>query len=156
LSRGRPNKSKQLQIERKLRPYFERMLTTSLAAKETGVNINTVKKYYKIWSDEIKSTEHPDFMERSKIIIRNSILALDNQLSKLYKLQEILEKQINYNIKQNNKIPNLELGIYKTSILLSDKISDLILKKTNLIVTPTADITLSNELKEILIEHGTA
>ena len=156
MKRGRPNKAEQLQIERKLRPYFERMLTTSLAAKETGVNINTVKKYYKIWSDEIKSTEHPDFMERSKIIIRNSILALDNQLSKLYKLQEILEKQINYNIKQNNKIPNLDLGIYKTSILLSDKISDLILKKTNLIVTPTADITLSNELKEILIEHGTA
>ena len=156
MNRGRPNKSKQLQIERKLQPYFEKMLTTSLAAKETGININTVKKYYKIWSDIIKATEHPKFFTRSKIVIRNSILALDIQLSKLYKLQEILEKQTNHNIKQNNEIPNLEINIYKTNILLSEKISDLILKKTNLAVTPTADIIFANEIKEYLIENGTA
>jgi len=156
LNRGRPNKSKQLQIERKLRPYFERMLTTSLAAKETGINVNTVKKYYKTWSNDIMSTEHPDFIKRSKIIILNSNLALDYQLSKLYKLQETLEKQIKHNIKQNNGIPNLEINIYKTSILLSEKISDLILKKTNLTITPTADVMLSHEIKEYLIENGIA
>jgi len=39
--------------------------------------------------------------------------------------------------------------------LISEKISDLILKKTNLSVTPTADVTLSQEIKE-LIENGTA
>lgn len=150
MKRGRPNKAEQLQIERKLRPYFEKMLSVSFAARETGVNINTVKKYYKTWSDEIKAIEHPDFIERSKIIIRNSVLALDIQLSKLYKLQETIEKQINHNIKQNNKIPNLEINIYKTSILLSEKIADLILKKTDLTVTPTADVTLSNEVKELL------
>ena len=150
MKRGRTNKAEQLQLERKLRPYFEKTLSVSFAARETGVNINTVKKYYKTWSDEIKSTEHPDFIERSKIIIRNSVLAIDHQLSKLYKLQEIFEKQINHNIKQNNKIPNLEINIYKTGILLSDKISDLILKKTNLIATPTADVTLSHEIKDLL------
>ena len=40
---GRPNKSEQLQLERKLRPYFEKMLSVSFAARETRVNINTVK-----------------------------------------------------------------------------------------------------------------
>lgn len=150
MERGRPSKAEQLQIERKLRPYFARMLSVLLAAKETGININTVKKYYKLWSDEIKAIEHPDFIERSKTIIRNSNLSLDHQLSKLYKLQETLEKQINHNIKQNNGIPNLSLGLYKVSILLSEKISDLILKKTNLTVTPTADVTLSNQVKELL------
>ena len=44
MKRGRPNKSEQLELERKLLPYFERMLTTSLAAKETGINPNTIKK----------------------------------------------------------------------------------------------------------------
>ena len=150
MERGRPSKAEQLQIERKLRPYFARMLSVSFAAKETGININTVKKYYKLWSDEIKAIEHPDFIERSKTIIQNSNLALDHQLSKLYKLQETLKKQINHNIKQNNGIPNLSLGLYKVSILLSEKISDLILKKTNLTVTPTADVTLSNQVKELL------
>ena len=156
MNRGRPNKAKQLQIERRLRPYFEKMLTVSLAARETGVNPNTVKKYYKKWHNEITSTEHPNFIKRSKIIISNANIALDNQLLKYYKLQEILEKQIKYTIKQNNGIPYLENNIYKTSILLVEKISDLILKKTNLTSTPTADVTLSNEIKEYLIENGTA
>lgn len=66
------------------------------------------------------------------------------------------EKQIEYNIKQNNGIPHLENNIYKTSILLVEKISDLILKKTNLTATPTADVILANEIKEYLIENGTA
>ena len=156
MNRGRPNKAKQLQIERRLRPYFEKMLTVSLAARETGVNPNTVKKYYKIWYNEIISTEHPDFIKRSKITISNANVALDNQLSKLYKLQAMQEKQIKHTIKQNNGIPYLENNIYKTSILLVEKISDLILKKTNLTTTPTADVILSNEIKEYLIENGTA
>ena len=156
MNRGRPNKAKQLQIERRLRPYFEKMLTVSLAARETGVNPNTVKKYYKIWYNEIMSTEHPDFIKRSKITISNANVALDNQLSKLYKLQAMQEKQIKHSIEQNNGIPYLENNIYKTSVLLVEKISDLILKKTNLTSTPTADVTLSNEIKEYLIENGTA
>ena len=155
MSRGRPSKAKQLQIERKLRPYFEKMLTVSLAARETRINVNTVKKYYKIWHNEIMSTEHPDFIKRSKITISNANIALDNQLSKLYKTQATLEKQIEHSIEQNNGIPYLENNIYKTSILLIEKISDLILKKTNLTTTPTADIVLSNEIKEYLIENGT-
>lgn len=156
MNRGRPNKAEQLQIERKLRPYFERMLTVSFAARETGINVNTVKKYYKTWYNEIISTEHPDFIKRSKITILNANVALDYQLSKLYKLQAIIEKQIKHSIKQNNGIPHLENNTYKTSILLAEKISDLILKKTNLTTTPTADVILSNEIKEYLIENGTA
>ena len=102
------------------------------------------------------STEHPDFIKRSKITISNANVALDNQLSKLYKLQAMQEKQIKHSIEQNNGIPYLENNIYKTSVLLVEKISDLILKKTNLTSTPTADVTLSNEIKEYLIENGTA
>ncbi|AFS80034.1 hypothetical protein NKOR_00580 [Candidatus Nitrosopumilus koreensis AR1] len=154
MNKGRPSKADQLRIEKKLRPYFEKMLTVSIASRETKINHNTVKKYYKKWYDEIASTEHPDFVKRSKIIISNSNIALDNQLSKLYKIQETLEKQITYSIEQNNGIPNLENNIYKTSILLIEKISDMILKKTNLTVTPTADIVLSREIKEYMIENG--
>jgi len=91
----------------------------------------------------------------SKITILNANVALDNQLSKLYKIQAIHEKQITQIIKQNNGIPHLENNIYKTNILLIGKISDLILKKINLTTTPTADVILSNEIKEYLIENGT-
>jgi len=132
------------------------MLTPSLTARETRINVKTVKKYYKIWYDEITYSEHPDFIKRSKITISNANIALDNQLSKLYKLQAIHERQIEYIIKQNNEMPDLDNNIYKTGILLIEKISDLVLKKTNLTTTPTADVTLYNEIKEYTIENGTA
>jgi len=143
--RGRPNKAEQLHIERTLRACFEKMLSVSFASRETKINPNTVKKYYKVFSDEIKSSEHPDFIENSKQSISNCALAVDNQLSKLYTLQNKLEMQINSEIKAHGKVtPTL----YKISINLSKNISDLLFKKTDLIISPTADITLSNYLKE--------
>ena len=142
---GRPNKAEQLHTEQTLWPYFEKMLSTSLAARDTGININTVKKYYGKFSDQIRSSEHPDFIQRSKNIIRNCNLALDVQLSKLYTLQNKLEMQINHEIKQHDRIPPI---LYKISIALSDKISEILLKKANLTLSPTADITLSNYIKE--------
>lgn len=142
---GRPNKAEQLHIEKILWPYFEKMLSTSFVARNTGININTVKKYYKVFSDQVRSSEQTDFIKRSKDIIQSCNLALDKQLSKLYTLQDKLEMQINHEIKQHDRIPPV---LYKISIALSDKISDLLLKKANMILSPTADITLSNYTKE--------
>jgi hypothetical protein len=142
---GRPNKAEQLHIEKTLWPYFEKMLSTSFAASDTGINISTVKKYYNKFSYQIRSVEHPDFIQRSKNTIQNCYLALDVQLSKLYTLQDKLELQISHEIKQHCIIPPM---LYKISITLSEKISELLLKKANLILSPTADVTLSNILRE--------
>jgi hypothetical protein len=121
------------------------MLSSSIAAKETGININTVKKYYRDFSNQIKLSQHPDFIQHSKNTIQNCMLALDVQISKLYTLQDKLEMQMNHEIRQHDSIPPM---LYKISISLSDKISDLLLKKTNLTISPTADITLSRFIKE--------
>ena len=142
---GRPSKAEQLHIEKTLRPYFEKMLSPSFAARDAGININTVKKYYRVFSDEIRSSEHPDFIQRSKNIIQNCSLAFDVQLSKLYTLQDKLEAQINQEIKQKGKIPP---ALYKISIRLSTEIAGLLFKKANLTLSPTADITLSRYIKE--------
>ena len=142
---GRPNKAEQLHIELTLRSYFERMLSVSFTSKETKINPNTVKKYYKVFSDEIKLSKYPDFIENSKHSIQNCALAIDNQLSNLYTLQDKLGMQINSEIKQHGKIPTT---LYKISITLTKNISDLLFKKTDLIISPTADITLSNYIKE--------
>lgn len=143
--RGRPNKAEQLHIARTLRSYFEKMLSVSFASRETGINPNTVKKYYKVFSDEIKLLEHPDFIIKSKQSISNCALAIDNQLSKLYTLQDKLEMQINSEIKQHGKVTP---ALYKISITLSKNISDLLFKKTDLVISPTADVTLSDYIKE--------
>jgi len=142
---GRPSKAEQLHIEKTLRPYFEKMLSPSFAARDAGININTVKKYYRVFSDEIRSSEHPDFIQRSKNIIQNCSLAFDVQLSKLYTLQDKLEAQINQEIKQKGSIPP---ALYKISMRLSAEIAGLLFKKANLTLSPTADITLSRYIKE--------
>jgi hypothetical protein len=142
---GRPSQAEQLHIEKTLRSYFEKMLSPSFAARDAGININTVKKYYRVFSDEIRSSEHPDFIQRSKNIIQNCSLAFDVQLSKLYTLQDKLEAQINQEIKQKGKIPP---ALYKISIRLSTEIAGLLFKKANLTLSPTADITLSRYIKE--------
>ena len=121
------------------------MLSSSIAAKETGININTVKKYYRDFSNQIKSSQHPDFIQRSKNTVQNCSLAFDVQLSKLYTLQDKLEAQINQEIKQKGKIPP---ALYKISMRLSAEIAGLFFKKANLTLSPTADITLSRYIKE--------
>jgi hypothetical protein len=143
--RGRPSKVKQLYIERALRSCFERALSVAFASRETKTNINTVKKYYRVFSDEIKLSEQPDFIEKSKEFIQSCALAIDIQLSKLYKLQDKLEIQMNSEIKQHGKITP---ALYKISLNLSKNITDLLFRKTNLVISPTADITLSNYIKE--------
>lgn len=142
---GRPNKAEQLYIEKTLWPYFETMISTTIAARDTGLTHNTVKKYYKLFSNQIRSSENPDFIEMSKNIVQNCILALDNQLKKLYTLQNKIEAQINHELKEHHTIPP---QLYKISISLSNQIIDLIMKKTNLILSPTADVTLANYIKE--------
>ena len=61
---GRPSEAEQLEIERKLRPYFEKSISSSVTSRETGINRKTVTKYFHEWCEEIKEPEHQDFIER--------------------------------------------------------------------------------------------
>ncbi|MEX1996775.1 MAG: hypothetical protein WD884_05315 [Nitrosopumilaceae archaeon] len=152
--KGRPSEAEQLEIERKLRPYFEKSISPHLASRETGINIKTVRNYFHEWIEEIRAAEHPDFIERSKIAKEQAILAYDKQLLKLHKIQDDLEKQIEDSIKQSGGIPNLERWLYKQRIEVSNAIINLINLKTALANTPTADITLAKKVQELLKEYA--
>ena len=153
---GRPSETEQLEIERKLRPYFEKSISSSVTSRETGINIKTVRKYFNEWIEEIKSSEHPDFIERSKIAKEQAILAYDDQLLILYKIQEDIEKQAEDSIKQSGGIPKLDRWLYKQRIDVSYAIVNLISFKTALVNTPTADITLAKRMQELLKEYAIA
>lgn len=153
---GRPSEAEQLEIERKLRPYFEKSISSSITSRETGINIKTVRKYFHEWCEEIKSSEHLDFIERSKIAKEQAILAYDDQLLILYKIQEDIEKQAENSIKQSGGIPKLDRWLYKQRIEVSNAIVNLINLKTALTNTPTADITLAKKVQELLKEYAVA
>ena len=153
---GRPSEAEQLEIERKLRPYFEKSISPYVTSRETGINIKTVRKYFHEWFEEIKSSEHPDFIERSKIAKEQAILACEDQLLRLYKVQEDIEKQVENSITQSGGIPRLERWVYKQRIEVSSAIVNLIILKTTLANTPTADITLAKKMQELLKEYAVA
>ena len=61
---GRPTKKTEAGIENKLRPYFEKNLSATFAAQQTGHNIKTVCNYFNGWSKEITESESKDFFAR--------------------------------------------------------------------------------------------
>ena len=151
---GRPTEAEQLGIERTLRPYFEKSIAPYVTSCKTGINIKTVRKYFHEWCEEIIKSEHPDFIESSKIAKEQTILAYDEQLLILYKAQEDIEDQVNDSIKQSSEIPKLERWHYKQRIDVSIAIVNLINLKTSLANTPTADITLAKKVQELLKEYA--
>ena len=151
---GRPSEAEQLEIERKLRPYFEKSISPYVTSSKTGINIKTVRKYFHEWCEEIKKPEHADFIERSKIAKEQAILTCEDQLLRLYKVQEDIENQTEDSIKQSGGIPKLERRVSKQRIEVANAIANLTVLKTGLVNTPTADITLEKKTQELLKEHA--
>ena len=96
---GRLAKNQQVGMQKKLQVYFERNQSASFAAQETGVNIKTVCKYYKQWSEKISKACDLDFIARQRQDREQILLAYDKQLDHLYDTLET----INHEIKKHGK-----------------------------------------------------
>jgi len=149
---GRPSKAEQLEIQKRLRPYFENGISAFVTARETGINIKTVNKYFDEWYKEIKNSQQPEFVERTKFEKERAILVFDNQLLKLYKIQDNLEKQA---IVTSGKVKHaFEKGYYKLQAQIVGMIVDLISTRINLANAVTADASLEQKTKELIKENG--
>jgi len=89
---GRPSKKEQLEIQATLKKYFEKGISATTASQLTGFNVKTVCKYFEDWYTQIKEIVDMDFLRRVKIERERYITVLDNQLLKLYELQDDMEK----------------------------------------------------------------
>ena len=134
--KGRPSKFEQLEIEKKLRPFFTSGLSSYTASRETNYSVNTVKKYYKKWYKEIRDSEAPEFVQACNDRRISTCLAQDEQLLKAERMQKELEEKTRTDV-----TPNIQL--YKLRIRLIQLISDLLLKKLNTANSPTLDDMLT-------------
>jgi len=130
--KGRPSKAEQIQIERRLKPLFMRGSSSSSAAIETGYSINTVKKYYGNFYQEIRDLEDPEFNQACKNRKISACLGIDKQLLKMEKMQKELEQK-----PQTGGTQDIQL--YKLRISLANSISDLCIKRLNIANSPTSD-----------------
>lgn len=149
---GRPTKSGQLEIQDKLQPYFANGISAFATANETGINIKTVNKYFDNWYSEIQNSQRQEFVEKTKFEKERAVLAFDNQLLKLYKIQDDLEKQA---IATPGKVRHaFEKGYYKLRAQIIGMIVNLISTRINLVNAVTADASLEQKTKELIKENG--
>jgi hypothetical protein len=117
VQKGRPSKNQQLEIQNRLRPYFEKCMSAGFAARETEANIKTVTKYYKIWSEEIAKATDADFVSRVRQEREQIILGYDKLIFELYETLDIINSEISFFKKNSKEIPkslfDKKLGIIK-------------------------------------------
>jgi len=136
---GRPTKSEQIEIQNKLRPYYERGLSATFTASSTGINIKTVCKYFEEWSKKIIETEATDFVQRQKKAKELVILNMDNIIFEQYRLlEEIKNEKKNYQ-KENKQIPTHLLSLQHQIL---KEISTTAQHKCDIECMPTLDFSL--------------
>ncbi len=144
---GRPTKIGQLDIERKLRPYFLRGMSASATSIETGINIKTVCKYFNAWYREQEEIETASFLERFKQERQRAISCYDAQIVEAYKLQEIIKDEI-ADVKKNGK--PVSQNLMKRFELSIRTISDLNDRRASFAIRPKLDESVIQMVDEVM------
>lgn len=148
--KGRPSRNQQLELQKVLRTYYERNISASVSARETGINIKTVTKYYMIWSDEIAKASDADFISRVRQEREQIILGYDVLIIESYKSLDTIKSEIaNYN--NANKPISRWLIDKKTQII--KEISNLYEKNGSFALKMTPDETIKEKVEEMMVKY---
>jgi hypothetical protein len=143
---GRPSLAEQLDKQTRLRPYFVDGFKPKYAAKATGINIKTVRKYFRIWNKQLSVADEKEFSRRSKIAIGDASLQIDVRLEKLRYHSDRLEEKLNT---VGWSISPEYAWAHEKYDSLQAKIAKLELDKCNLVCQPTADVRLQVDVSRI-------
>jgi len=105
---GRPTKRVQVEIETKLRPFFDINLPASFVATQPGMpNRHTIEKYFSIWTEELRDSFNENIQERQIITIQRFINSMQRIIFKLEyqlnKFENLIEEDRQYQIAQNKR-----------------------------------------------------
>lgn len=144
---GRPSTAAQLDIKLTLWPYFKVGSKSIDVAKDTGINLNTVKRYFRMWSAKIFEYEEKEFFRACKIAKEEALLKIEARIEKLERQSDKLEEKlqaVDWSISPEYEWVH---GQYEK---LQVRIVKLESEKYNLESTPTADIRLKTDVNNIL------
>lgn len=121
--KGRPTKMGQLQIQRELRPYFEKGISASVAAEKTRIDKKTVNRYFDNWAEEMLEVEETKSFERQEMERVRIIASYDYLLLDAYRHFDDIDEQINQ-LKKEKKPEPLVIKTVKSILdLMSKKFS---------------------------------
>ena len=137
---GRPTKQEQIEIERKLRPFFEIGDSATQTSRRTGLNIKTVLRYFDQWYEEIEKSEQSDFIKRCKKEKERALISLSNQICSLNYDKKDIEILIDAS-KQAGNFAYVE-KFYKHKLKVIEMIGKFSSARINLTNAPTLDILM--------------
>lgn len=144
---GRPSTAEQLVIKRTLWPYFEVGSKTIDVFKETGIDPNTIKKYFKIWGTKIFKLEEEEFFRACKLAKEEALLKIEIRLEKLEAHSDKLEAKleaVDWSISPEYAWVHMQYERLQVRIVKLES------EKYNLESMPTADIRLKTDVNRIL------
>jgi len=147
--RGRPSISQQIKIEEKLWPYFDGGICPTVAARESEIDRKTVRNYYKKFAELPLRNNEKAFIEQCKINLASAETAISNILLKLGRYEEEQGRFFRPRIESNNISPKDFLSWQRELRKLAKTFGELIVLKTNLANSPTADLTLNRLAREL-------
>ncbi len=125
---GRPTLQEELEIQNKIKPYFEIGLEVDDVESKTGIDAKTVRKYYGDWIQRLLENYIEDFAERQKIVKVRTIISINSiiynlraQLNQITKakisadqneIREIVEKRLDGVLDIMSEFPADQIIIY--------------------------------------------
>jgi predicted transcriptional regulator len=141
---GRPSMADQIEIEKTLWPYFESGYKAQRVADETGINVKTVRRYFRIWREKYIFVQGPEFFKKCRLSNGRTILELNEVISKLEKRSDELDVEIESLGSIQDK-----RWMYSEYRKTQESLSKLYLQRNNLENTATADVTLDAKVDEL-------
>ena len=142
--RGRPSKSKQVEIRKKCEGEYFKYHSADYAAGVLGVNPHTVEKYYREFQEAELEETNRDFVIKQHSVKNKVVARLDEILNHLDEQLRDISVEL-----KNKTQEELDKGRYeamKTTVLKS--ISDILQQKASIETTPTLDITIEKYIEE--------
>ena len=147
--RGRPSKSKQVEIRKKCEGEYFKYHSAAYAAGVLGLNPHTVEKYYREFQEAELEETNRDFIIKQHAVKNKVVARLDEILNHLDEQLRDISVEL-----KNKTQEELDKGRYeamKTTVLKS--ISDILQQKASIETTPTLDITIDKYIEETYGKH---
>lgn len=131
---GRPDRKSAQEVDKEIRKYFESDIGIMACHYQTGYSTKTISTRYESWDKLLKDRDDIKFLDQQDKAKARALLALDNQIIEVSKLQELLKESANVTLRA------------RVSIILFDMID----RKASLEFTPTVATRVKQEVNELI------
>jgi hypothetical protein len=146
MQHGRPGRSTQIQMQQKLRKYYNLGVSATVTAQETGINIKTVSKYFDEWTEQIMENYSTNFLEDQKKERVRIINAFDLIIINISDILDEMNQAAARLVKQNKSSDHL----YPTRLRAMQFLAEMVEKRSAITLKPQITDSIRSEIEEML------